>query len=32
MTQDHNDFILLGYVDLDGLLRGKYISREKFKS
>jgi len=32
MAQENDDFILLGYVDLDGLLRGKYVSREKFQS
>ncbi len=26
------DFVLLGYVDLDGLLRGKYSAAEKFAS
>jgi glutamine synthetase len=29
LTRD-NDFVLLGYVDLDGLLRGKYATVEKF--
>jgi len=31
-SSEKNDFILLGLVDMDGLLRGKYISREKFQS
>src|SRR5688572_16685853 len=26
------DFVLLGYVDLDGLVRGKYATAEKFAS
>lgn len=27
-----DDFVMLGYVDLDGLLRGKYVARAKFES
>ncbi|MCZ4352712.1 glutamine synthetase [Roseovarius aestuarii] len=27
-----DDFVMLGYVDLDGLLRGKYVSAAKFAS
>lgn len=28
----NDDFVMLGYVDLDGLMRGKYVSRQKFAS
>lgn len=34
-NSDHhagNDFVLLGYVDLDGVVRGKYVTAEKFAS
>lgn len=31
-TQVRDDFVLLGYVDLDGLIRGKYATSEKFSS
>ncbi len=27
-----DDFVMLGYVDLDGLVRGKYVSKSKFAS
>lgn len=31
-TQDNGPKIKLGVIDIDGILRGKYISREKFES
>lgn len=31
-SRPREDFVMLGYVDLDGLIRGKYVSRQKFDS
>ncbi|RKF15308.1 glutamine synthetase [Roseovarius spongiae] len=31
-SQARDDFVMLGYVDFDGLIRGKYVSASKFAS
>lgn len=32
LASDPEDFILIGYVDLDGVIRGKYTTASKFAS